>query len=105
MNELNNKAKDPIEEVKQKVQETKTIYLGKFKPQKNHTLFEVNMDLKTIEKAIFDEVPAIKFEDAVKGLKSASKKITKKANCIYVSALNKKNAIKILKRNHNIEFV
>jgi len=33
---------------------------------------------------------------------SAEKKITKKENCIYISSLNKKNVIKILKRDYGI---
>lgn len=57
-------------------------------------MFEVNYKLKTIVEAVFDELPAIKFEDAKNGLKSASKKLTKKEDCIYVSALNKKKCFK-----------
>lgn len=70
--------------------------------KKNHSLFEIDLNLKTIELAKFDELPAIKYEDAMKGNISAQKKVTKKENCIYISALNKKNVIKILKRDFNI---
>jgi len=104
MKELQEKKIDKIENVKQVSIEKKTVFLGTVKPKKGHTMFEVNYKLKTIVEAIFDEVPAIKFQDAKIGVKSASKKITKKEDCIYVSALNKKNVIKILKRELGIEF-
>ena len=98
MNELKKKESDKIENVKQVSIEKKNVFLGKALQKKGHTMFEVNHKLKTIEVAVFDEVSAIKYEDAAKGLKSSSKKITKKPDCSYVSALNKKNALKVLKR-------
>lgn len=104
MKELEVKRKDKVEQVKQQVQEIQTVFDYKITPQKNHTLFEVNLKLKTIEIAEFDELPAIKFEEAMKGNIIAQKKVTKKENCIYISALNKKNVLKILKRNFNINF-
>jgi len=94
--------KDKIEQVKQQVQEIQTVFDSKIKPQKNHTLFEVNLNLKTIEVAEFDEIPAIKFEEAMKGNIIAQKKVTKKENCVYISALNKNNVLKILKRDFGI---
>lgn len=100
MLKIDEEKKDKIENVKQQVQEIQTIFDYRIKPQKGHTLFEVDLVLKTIEIAEFDELPAVKWEDAVKGLISAQKKVTKKENCIYISALNKKNVLKILKRNN-----
>ena len=94
--------KDKIEQVKQQVQEIQTVFDYKIIPQKNHTLFEVNLSLKTIEIAEFDELPAVKFEEAMKGNIVAQKKVTKKENCVYISSLNKKNALKILKRDFGI---
>ena len=94
--------KDKIEQVKQQVQEIQTVFDYKIIPQKNHTLFEVNLKLKTIEIAEFDELPAIKFEEAMKGNIITQKKVTKKENCVYISALNKKNVLKILMRDFGI---
>ena len=94
--------KDKIEQVKQQVQEIQTVFDYKIIPQKNHTLFEVNLKLKTIEIAEFDELPAIKFEEAMKGNIVAQKKVTKKENCVYISSLNKKNVLKILNRDFGI---
>jgi hypothetical protein len=97
--------KDKIEQVKQQVQEKQTVFDYKIIPQKGHTLFEVNLVLKTIEIAEFDEPPAIKFEEAIKGNIIAQKKVTKKENCVYISALNKKNVLKILMRDFGIAYL
>jgi hypothetical protein len=94
--------KDKIEQVKQQVQEIQNVFDYKIIPQKNHTLFEVNLVLKTIEIAEFDEIPAIKYTEAMKGNIVVQKKVTKKENCVYISALNKKNVLKILKRDFGI---
>lgn len=96
--------KDKIEQVKQQVQEIQTVFDSRIIPHENHILFEVNLKLKTIEIAEFDELPAIKFEEAMKGNIIAKKKVTKKENCVYISALNKKNVLKILKRDFLIAF-
>lgn len=103
MKELQEKKIDKIENIKQVSIEKQTVFLGSIKPKKGHTLFEVNINSKTIEKAVFDEKPPLKFTDAKLGVKSCSKKITRKDECIYISALNKKNVIKILKK-HGFEF-
>ena len=105
MKELQTKEKDKIEQVKQQVQEIQTVFDYQIKPQKNHSLFEIDLNLKTIELAKFDELPAIKDEDAMKGNISTQKKVTKKENCVYISALNKKNVLKILKRDFKLDFV
>lgn len=94
--------KDKIEQVKQQVQEIQTVFDYKITPQKNHTLFEINLVLKTIEIAEFDEIPPIKYIEAMRGNIVAKKKVTKKENCVYISALNKNNVLKILKRDFGI---
>lgn len=94
--------KDKIEQVKQQQAEIQKVFDSRIKPHENHTLFEVNLKLKTIEVAVFDELPAIKFEEAMKGNIIAQKKVTKKEDCVYISALNKKNVLKILKRDFGI---
>lgn len=95
---------DKIEIVKQTSIEKQTVFIGYVLPKKGHTMFEYNLKEKTIVEAVFDELPPLKFQDAKLGVKSASKNITKKPDCIYVSALNKKNVIKILERELNINF-
>jgi len=99
---LEKEKKDKLEFVKQTKVEIQTVFDSRIIPKKNHILFEVNLILKTIELANFDKSEVIKFEDAKFGNISINKKVTKKENCIYISALNKKNVIKILKRDYNI---
>lgn len=103
MKELQTKEKDKIEQVKQQVQQIQTVFDYTLKPKRGHALFEVNLLSRTIEIAQFDEQPIVKYEDAVKGKISTKKKITKKENCIYISALNKKNVLKILQKLTNIQ--
>jgi hypothetical protein len=98
-----NDSQDKIEIVKQTSIEKQSVFLGKVRPNKGHTMFEYNHKEKTIVEAVFDSTPALKFTDAMKGLTSLDKKITKKPDCIYVSALNKKNALKVLRRELNID--
>jgi hypothetical protein len=64
MKEIQQKFADKIENVKQFSIEKKKVKLGTLKPKKNHILFEVNFKLKTIEKADFAVLEALKFTDA-----------------------------------------
>lgn len=102
MKETDIPVKDKIEITKQQQAEKQKILHSKIIPHENHTLFEVDLSIKEIRLAVFDELPAIKWEDALKRKVSAIKKVTKKDNCIYISALNKKNALKILKRDYGV---
>lgn len=94
--------KDKTEIVKQQQAEIQKVLDNTIRPNRGHTLFEINLVENTIQKAKFDELPNVKWEDALKGQISVQKKVTKKDNCIYISALNKKNVLKILQRDFNI---
>lgn len=87
--------KDKLEIVVQKEIEKQEKLVGRIKPQRGHTLFEVNLKEKTIEKVLF-EVQDIHFDKAKNGITTAHKKVIRKPNCIYISALNRKNVIKKL---------
>jgi anti-sigma factor ChrR (cupin superfamily) len=104
MKETDQKPQDKIENVKQQSIELQKIKIGEMRPKKNHTLFEFNIVEKSIEEAKFDNLSAIKFEDAMNGNTVSQKKVTKKENCIYITALNKKNVIKILRRDFGITY-
>jgi hypothetical protein len=105
MKELQKKESDKIENVKQTKQETQFNKIGSLKPKKNHKLFEINISEKTIVLAEFQKLDtAIKWEYAVKGLISVNKKVMIKENCLYISAMNKKNVIKILRRDFGLIF-
>ncbi len=103
MKEIQKTEKDKIEIVKQTSIEKQTVFLGTSRLKKGHTMFEVNYKEHTIVEAKFDGIPVLKFEDAKNGNVSCSNKITKKPDCIYVGALNKANALKILKREVGLE--
>jgi len=87
---------DKIEQVKQSEIQKQLVYIGSLKPKKGHTLFEVNLKLKTIEHAQFNYGSTISFEHAKAGRAKSEKSVIIKPDCTYVSALNKKNAIKKL---------
>jgi hypothetical protein len=99
-----NNIKDEVSIVKEAKKDIQKILIGSIKPKKNHILFEINVKEKTIEFAKFDKTPTINYLDIMQDKHLAKKnKVTKKENCIYISALNNKNALKILKREFNIE--
>ena len=118
MKELQKKDSDKIENVKQVSIEKKKVFLATTHPKANHIMFEVNYKLKTIVRAEFEMEKTLDYSDALKVprqrkvnvfgkeivLKQTNiKKLIKKPDCIYVSALNEKNAKKILKRDAGLD--
>jgi hypothetical protein len=101
---VDNEKKDKLEFAKQTQAETQKVHIGTLMPKRGHSLFEVNFKLRTINLADFNKTEVVKFEDAMKGTISVNKKVDVKEDCIYISALNKRNVIKILHRNHGITF-
>lgn len=93
--------KDKIEEVKQaEVIKAKELFSTVKKMHKNHTLFEINIESGLIQNAIFDDLPIIEMSKEFKGYIRKKYKLTVKSDCVYIMALNKKNAIKIFKREY-----
>ena len=101
---------DKIEIVKQQIKEIQTIFDSTILPKKNHKLFEINLSSGHIVEAEFDEIPPLRWEDAIKGDYIYRRKVTKKENCIRfrrnprslderISAMNENNVRKILRRN------
>lgn len=70
-------------------------HIGTIRPHSGHTLFEINAVSGDIAPAEFEVSTAV-YSANSKGL--VRRKIVIKANCVYISALNKKNAIKQLLR-------
>ena len=99
------KVKDKIEITKQQA-EIQKIFDSRIKPHENHILFEFDLKTKEIRLSVFEpEIKEIHWNDAVNfDFKKKNKKVLKKENCIYISALNKENCIKILKRDFLINF-
>lgn len=93
--------KDSIE-INQKQLERNTILHRRIKPHKGHTLYEIHLLNKTIAIAEFSNELTIKWSDALKGDFSKYRKVMKKDNCEYISALNITNCKKIAKRDFNL---
>lgn len=66
--------------------------MGRIKPHRGHTLYQYNKVTKELIEAKFEEQELV----IGAGLKvqKPNKKVLVQENCIYVSALNKKNALK-----------
>ncbi len=108
---IDKKQKDKIENVKQSLFKKNSKVIGRTIPHRGHKIFEYNRDTNEIILATIEDVPkSISF-----GLKTnninyfaknkpaeAKGKVKIKENCIYIPALNKKNVIKILKRDFQI---
>lgn len=111
------KQQDKVTDVRQVQQEIKKEHIGSIRPKRGHKLYEINLVEKTIELATFKE-QAVYFNSRAKkltskglglmtsesgtkkivldGLPDVKKILNRKDNCIYISALNKKNVIKRL---------
>ena len=90
MKELKQLSKDKVVITKQAQQEKQQKLVGRIRPYKGHTLFEVNLGNGNVMEAKIEEPVA----DYL-GRKLPKKVIVNK-NCIYVSALNVKSLMKKL---------
>jgi len=69
-------------------------YLGSMAPNPSHTMFEYEVEANVLRKAKFVE-DAANFVEVANGKRIAKiKRIDVKDNCLYVSKLNAKSAIK-----------
>lgn len=89
--------KESIENLKPVEQKKQLQLIKKFKPQKGHTLFEINKVIGVVVKAEFEIEKEIHFDKAKTGpTPPPNKKVIMRDNCIYISALNIKNCFKKL---------
>ena len=65
--------------------------LGTLKPQKGHKCFEINLSTNDVTEATFYDSEITILSSS---MYSPKRKIKIKENCIYITALNKENAIK-----------
>ena len=85
-------------EVRKKEVEKKQNIVGNILPKRGHTLFSFNLKTGEIKKAEFQK------QDFTFGKTiQSNKKVEVEENCIYRSVLNKKNLIKVLKRENIIK--
>lgn len=96
------KEKDKIEVSQEKQIEYQLIYQGTIVPHEGHTLYEIDLKTKEINEAEYQHQDYV-FDPEwhpSKKLKVDSKVIMNEG-CVYVSALNKKNALKKFEKNSN----
>jgi hypothetical protein len=112
--------KDKVEITKQQQAEIQKVFSNKIIPKENHILFEFDFKKKTIEPAEFKpprttlhwiealeiyNKKTLKRVDIFNAGTVTKSEVIKKENCIYISAMNKKNVVKILKRDFDIYVV
>lgn len=93
MKEIEKINKDVVKIVKQAEQEKQTVFVTRLRPMPGHKCFEYNLKENTICLASRKD-EAIGFEEAQRGEIARKSKIEIKEDCVYATALNKKNAIK-----------
>tara|TARA_R110002033_G_scaffold11575_3_gene36318 strand:+ start:485 stop:793 length:309 start_codon:yes stop_codon:yes gene_type:complete len=86
-----------VKEERKKEVEKKRNLIGSILPKRGHTLFSFNKKTGEIKKAEF-----VKFDYEWLQETQPNRKIDIEENCIYLSVLNKKNLIKVLKRENII---
>ena len=102
MKELELRDKEQTEIVKQAAVKKEARLIGSQLKVPGHTLFEYNTLTKTLEKATFKKQDLVlKYLDI--STLHINSRVEFKSDCIYVQALNKKNALKRLKRDYNAD--
>lgn len=96
MKELKIKSQDEVVIVDQQQAKKEIKFLGTRYPSPGHKCFELNIKTGEVTLAEFTK-QNIQFQQA-KDSVAVSKKVITKENCIYTTALNKKNAIKRFKK-------
>jgi len=94
MKELNKKKETPQEVVYQqtKQQEIEYQYQGSIMPHRNHKVWEINIRTNKIKEAEYIQDKEIIFGTNLEHL--PPRKLLMNADCVYIAALNAKNALK-----------
>lgn len=93
------KQEDKIEILKLQQHKIGQILEGRIEISKGHTLFEFNLLTKELTIVQFDSEPELSWEQAKRKDYGTSRKITRNETSIYVAALNKKNALKKIRKH------
>ncbi len=99
MKELELKAKQSHEVSIKQQKEKKHELIGQIIPHEGHTLFEINTKTKEIKEAQFSMIEKNIAHNTF-NIKQV-KQVIVNEDCVYISALNKKNAIKHFSKNSN----
>ena len=104
MRELEKKSKDKVVIEKQQQKEDAEYVLDqRIHPHKNHRLWEINVETEEVKLAEFNKDNTYKLKWSWKksdGLQS-HRSLIKNPKCVYISALNEKNALKHYKNKTN----
>jgi hypothetical protein len=92
--------RDDAEVTQQKKQEEKDNFSHRILPHRGHSLFEINLKKGTVELAKYEGALEIDFNGG-KERNVNRKVIIMDQDCVYISALNKKNAVKHFKKKSN----
>lgn len=117
MKELESKSEDKIEIVKQQQKKQTLVLQKRIIPHENYTIFEYDQIKDILAVAEYEPVRTeIHWFEATRIFKNKidkvdifnpnpvqKTKVIQKPNCIYLSALNIENAVKVLKRDYNIK--
>lgn len=87
-------SEDKIELLKQAEIKRERKLIHTLTPQKNHILFEFDLEKREVRRAEFVKPKEISFLDAMQGNVKLKKEVDGKEGCVYVSAMNEKNAWK-----------
>lgn len=93
------KKSDKIEIVNQQQKKNTIKFSHNLKPEKGHTLFEISLIDGSIKKADFIKKDA-DYVQAMNGNIIGKKEVLIKEGFVYISALNKKNALKKFKNQN-----
>lgn len=88
--------KDKIEIVNQEQENYQLNKLGSLSLKNGMKIFEINIKEKTIEDVQYEDEVYKAFE------KTTNRKIIVKENCVYITAINKKNAVRKFKQQFKI---
>ncbi len=117
MKELDVNPTDKIEIVKQQQKKQTLVLQKQIIPHENHTLFEYDLKKEELRLAKYESYKTdIEWEEALKihngkiekkvdifnPNPKTKTKVIQEPNCIYISSLNKENAIKQLLRDYGI---
>ena len=102
MKELTTPGREPIEAVDQTQKKQTERLVARHYPHRGHTMFEFDMKTGKMEPAVF-ESQDVEFDPKWTKEKSlgCKKKLVIKKDCLYISALNEKNARKHLAKMSN----
>ena len=102
MKELKEQGREPIEAVDQTQKKQTERLVARHYPHRGHTMIEFDMKTGKMEPAVF-ESQDVEFDPKWTKEKSlgCKKKLVIKKDCLYISALNEKNARKHLAKMSN----